>query len=206
MKIDTSGGVVTAVMADCGTNCVKNRPRNGVRFTVFGKLARRTRWMSGTALHKSGRCRDKSRSDNHTQTSRNLRYIPNQIHGMKHISIKCNMIEHWVHLRCACIRLAHYTDTWTGHLHKISRLTTHSYNITQPFQTLVQVHSLTTPHTSPQSKQTTSNTLHIPTGLVKPKPNPLIRSPLSPPISPRAKHTHFTHSTYSFHPTHHTQP
>ena len=43
-------------------------------------------------------------------------------HGMKHILIRCNIIEHWVHLRCAGILLAQYTDTWTCHLHKESRL------------------------------------------------------------------------------------
>ena len=40
-----------------------------------------------------------------------------QIHVRKHISIKCNRIEHWVHLRCAGIRQAQYTDTWTCHLY-----------------------------------------------------------------------------------------
>ena len=41
-----------------------------------------------------------------------------QIHSRKLISIRCNMIEHWVHLRCAYIRLAQYTDTRTCHIHK----------------------------------------------------------------------------------------
>ena len=41
-----------------------------------------------------------------------------QIHGWKQISIRCNMMEHWVHLRCAGIRLAQYKDTWTCHLHQ----------------------------------------------------------------------------------------
>ena len=41
-----------------------------------------------------------------------------QIHDWKQISIRCNRIEHWVYLRCACIRLAQYTDTLTSHLHK----------------------------------------------------------------------------------------
>ena len=41
-----------------------------------------------------------------------------QIHVRKQISIRCNMIEHWVHLRCAGIRQAQYTDTWTCHLHR----------------------------------------------------------------------------------------
>ena len=29
----------------------------------------------------------------------------------------CKMCRHWVHLRCADIRQAQYTDTWTCHLH-----------------------------------------------------------------------------------------
>ena len=41
-----------------------------------------------------------------------------QIHVRKKISIRCNRIEHWVHLRCAGIRQAQYTDTWTCHLHR----------------------------------------------------------------------------------------
>ena len=36
-----------------------------------------------------------------------------QIHVRKQISIRCNRIEHWVHLKCAGIRQAQYTDTWT---------------------------------------------------------------------------------------------
>ena len=54
-----------------------------------------------------------------------------QIHARKQISIRCNRIEHWVHLRCAGIRQAQYTDTWTCHLHRESRLTPHT-DITQP--------------------------------------------------------------------------
>ena len=41
-----------------------------------------------------------------------------QIHVRKQISIRCNRIEHWVHLRCAGIRQAQYTDTGTCHLHR----------------------------------------------------------------------------------------
>ena len=54
-----------------------------------------------------------------------------QIHVRKQISIRCNRIEHWVHLRCAGIRQAQYTDTWTCHLHRESRLTPHK-DITPP--------------------------------------------------------------------------
>ena len=49
-----------------------------------------------------------------------------QMHVRKQISIRCNRIEHWVHLRCAGIRQAQYTDTWARHLHRESRLTTHT--------------------------------------------------------------------------------
>ena len=42
-----------------------------------------------------------------------------QIHVRKQISIRCNRIEHWVHLRCAGIRQAQYIDTWTCHLENL---------------------------------------------------------------------------------------
>ena len=35
----------------------------------------------------------------------------------KQPSVRCNHSEHWVHLRCAEIRLDQYTDTWICHLH-----------------------------------------------------------------------------------------
>ena len=49
-----------------------------------------------------------------------------QIHGRKQISMSCNRIEHWVHLRCPGIRLAQYTDNRSFHLHKESEFTTHT--------------------------------------------------------------------------------
>ena len=48
-----------------------------------------------------------------------------QIHVRK-ISIMCNRIEHWVQLRSSGIRQAQHTDTRTCHLHRESRLTTHT--------------------------------------------------------------------------------
>ena len=54
-----------------------------------------------------------------------------QIHVRKQISIRCNRIEHWVYFRCVGIRQAQYTDTWTCHLHRESRLAPHT-NITPP--------------------------------------------------------------------------
>ena len=49
-----------------------------------------------------------------------------QINIRKPISIRCNRIEHWVRLRCAGTHQAQYTDTWTCHLHRESRLTPHT--------------------------------------------------------------------------------
>ena len=131
------------------------------------------------------------------------------------------MIEHWVHLLCAGIRQAQYTDTWTCHIHREYRITSHT-DITPPHPSrpstqIIQTHnshrhnttplhhsrpwskspthSPRTPPTSPQPKHRhTSNTPPVPTGLVKPKPNPLIHSPPSPPTPPRAKHIHISHT------------
>ena len=118
---------------------------------------------------------DKSNSDKYTQV-----WISDichkQIHGRKQISIMCNRIEHWVHIICAGIRLAQYTDTWICHLHKESRLTTHTditpHHHSRPWSK-PPTHSL--PPTPPKPKHT-SNNPPVPTGLVKPKHNPLIHS------------------------------
>ena len=118
-----------------------------------------------------------------------------QIHVRKQISIRCDRIEHWVHLRCAGIRQAQYTDTWTCHLHRESRLTTHT-DITPPH--LSRSWSKPPTHSPPTPLQPihrhTSNTSPVLTGLVKPKPNPLIHSPPSPCTPPRAKHIHISHT------------
>ena len=58
-------------------NCVDpSRPQHWEHdYRFFGNPVMWTRWMAGNAPHKSGRCRDESRSDKHTQTSLDLRYI-----------------------------------------------------------------------------------------------------------------------------------
>ena len=49
----------------------------------------------------------------------------------------CNMIEHWAYLRRSGIRQAQYTETWTCHLHRESRLhNSYRHNTTPPLQTL----------------------------------------------------------------------
>ena len=76
MTQHTSGGAVTAV-TNCCANCVEtSRPSNGgTIYRFFGKPVMRARWMAGAAPHKSRLCRDKSRSNNHTQASLDLRYL-----------------------------------------------------------------------------------------------------------------------------------
>ena len=77
-----------------------------------------------------------------------------QIHSRKQISIRCNRIKHWVHQRCAGIHQAQYTDSWTCHLHRESRLTIHTGIIPPPLlQTLVK--PLPTPHLHHHTTATT---------------------------------------------------
>ena len=59
------------------------------------------------------------------------------IHVRRQILIRCNRIEHWVHLRCAGIRLAQYTDTCTCHIYiqRIQNHNTYRHNTTPPSQT-----------------------------------------------------------------------
>ena len=87
-------------------------PTMGARFTVFfGKPAMRTRWMAGAAPHKSG---DVETNPGPTTSNKRVWFCDicyKQIHVRKQISIRCNGTEHWVHLRCAGISQAQYTDT-----------------------------------------------------------------------------------------------
>ena len=80
-----------------------------------------------------------------------------------------------------------YTDTWTCHLHRESRLTPHT-DITPPHRSRPLSKPPThSPPTPPQPKHRHMSNR----GLVKPKPNSLIHSP---PIPPRAKHIHMSHT------------
>ena len=127
-----------------------------------------------------------------------------QIHVRKQISIRCNRIEHWVHLRCAGIRQAQYTDTWTCHLHRESRLTPHT-DITPPHRSRPlsrpPTHSPPTPPTPPQPKHRhMSNTPPCPQRIGKAQTqfsHPL--TPLSTHTAPSQTHTHVTHSTNTSH-------
>ena len=155
----TSEGAVTAV-ENYYANCLETSlPQQWGTDLLCGHAG----WL---AMHliKAGDIRQIQVRQLHTKKSGFAIYIYHkQIHGMKPISIRCNMIEYWwVHLRCAGIRLAHYTDTWTCHLHTKSKLTTHT-DITPPHPSRhcfkPHTHSPPTPPTPPQPKHRhTSNT------------------------------------------------
>ena len=95
-------------------------PAMGARFTVFLCMpAMRTHWMAWRC------CSHKRVMSRPIQVRQLLNkqvcicdICHKQIHVRKQISIRCNRIEHWVHLRCASIHQAQYTDTWTCYLHR----------------------------------------------------------------------------------------
>ena len=115
-----------------------------------------------------------------------------QIHCMKQISIRCNRIEHWVHLRCAGIRQEQYTDTWTCHLQRESRLISHT-DITPPLQTQVQApYPLPTYTTHTTATQIQTHVEHSPYSHRIGKAQTQSSHPLTPstPTPPQAKHIH----------------
>ena len=157
--LQTTHPTSARAVTKCSANCVENLPpQQWVPDLPFlGKSTMRTRWMAGNTSHK--RCRDKSRSDKHIQTSLDCDICHKQIHVRKQISLRCDRIVHWVHLRCAGIRQSQYTDTWTCHQHIECRLTKHTYT-TPPHPhrpwSKPPTHS---PHTPPQPKHTSNNPL-----------------------------------------------
>ena len=180
-------------------------PAVGARFTVFlaSRPCRPAGWLA-LLLTKAG---DVETYPGPTTSNKRVWICDicyKQIHVRKHISIRCNMIEHWVHLRCAGIRQAQYTDTWTCHLHKESRLTTHT-DITQPHPSRpwskTPTHYPPTPPAPPHPKQT--NVQHFPCSHRIGKAQTQSSHPLTPfstHPAPSQTHTHLTHSTNSSHP------
>ena len=78
-------------------------PVMGARFTIF--------WQAGKADTLDGRRCSLKAGDVETNPTTNKQVwicdiCHKQIHGRKQKSIRCNRIEHCVHLRCAGIRLA----------------------------------------------------------------------------------------------------
>ena len=156
----TSSGAATTV-PNCCANCVETSriQKLGPHLPFFEKPAMRTRSL----LHiKAG---DVETNPGPTTTHKQVGICDichKQIHSRKQISIMCNSIEHWVHLRCAGIHQEQNTDTWTCYLHRESGLTTHT-DITSPHPSRSwskpPTHSTPTPPTLPQRKHRhTSNT------------------------------------------------
>ena len=107
-------------------------PVTGARFTIFlaNRPCRPAGWLA-LLLIKAG---DVETNPGPTNTRKQVwicDICDKQIHVRNQISIMCNRIKHWLHLRCTGIRQAQYTDTWACHLHRESRLTTHT-DITPP--------------------------------------------------------------------------
>ena len=124
----TSGGAVTSD-SSCCANCVEpSRPQQWEPDLSFFWACRPygpAGWMA-LLIKKAG---DVETNPGPTTLNKQVWICDichKQIHVRKQIFIRCNGIEHCVHLRCAVIRQAQYTDTWTCHLHRESRLTTHT--------------------------------------------------------------------------------
>ena len=195
-----TSGVAVTVVSSCCANCVEPpRPR----FTVF--WACRPCGPAGclALLTKAG---DFETNPGPTTLNKKVWICDichKQIHVRKQISIRCNRIEHWVHLRCAGIRQAQYTDTWTCHLHRESRLTHHT-DKTPPHRSRLlskpPTHSPPTPPTPPQPKHTHVQHSPCPQRIGKAQTqfsHPL--TPLSTHTAPSQTHTHVTHSTNTSH-------
>ena len=190
-------------------------PSVGARFTVFGECrpCGPAEWLM-LLLTKAGNVETNPGPTTLNKKDCICDICHKQIHVRKQISIRCNRIEHWVHLRCAGIRQAQYTDTWTCHLHRESRLTPHT-DITPPHRSrpwsIPPTHSPPTPPTPPQPKH--RHMSHTPpkpltsTSLVLDKtPEPYVSlihaltattpHPDPTPALPSPSHPH-THSTHT---------
>ena len=115
----TSGVAVTAD-SSCCANCVEPpHPQQwGPDLPFLGMPAMQTRRWLALLLTKAGDVETNPGSTTLNKKVWICDICHKQIHVRKQISIMCNRIEHWVHLRCAGIRQAQYTDAWTCHLHR----------------------------------------------------------------------------------------
>ena len=93
-----------------------------------------------------------------------------------------------MHLRCAGIRQAQYTDTWTCHLHRESRL---RHNTTPPLPTPVQA-----PYPLPTATKTQTHLQYSPCTQRIGKAQTQFSHPLTPlsTHTARAKHVHMSHT------------
>ena len=177
-------------------------PRNGGPFLPFfwaGRPSGPAGWLA-LLLLKAGDV-ETNPGPKHTRTQVWICDICHREITRKQTSLRCNHSEHWVHLRCAHIRVDQYTDTWICHLHRGSRLPHATY--TSPHFPLASskplLHSPPTPPTPPHPKhQHTSNSPMPPPKMINPRlPKPLTHSPPTPPTPPPAKQIHISHKTPS---------
>ena len=141
-------------------------------------------------------------SDYHTQTD--LRYQPRQIQVRNQISLRCNRIEHRVHLRLrrnppSTIYI--YLDLPSSQI--LQTHNTHRHNTTLTSKTLAQAaHTLSPQYkpTPPQPKHRhISHFPHIPPELGKLKPNPVTPQHLAPRPEPNTYTCHTLHLHLSPH-------
>ena len=96
----TSGGVVTALTNSCANYVKTSRPQQwGPNLPYLGKPAMRNAGWLALLLIKPG---DVETNPGPTTTHKQVWICDichKQIHGVKQMSIRCNRIEHWVHLK-----------------------------------------------------------------------------------------------------------
>ena len=195
--------VVGLLLLQRSTNCTHSScpPQWGPVSTVFwaGRPSGPAGWLAQLLL-KAGDV-ETNPGPKYTRTQVWICDICHREITRKQTSLRCNHSEHWVHLRCAHIRVDQYTDTWICHLHRGSRLPHATY--TSPHFPLASskplLHSPPTPPTPPHPKhQHTSNSPTSPPKMTNPSlPKPLIHSPPTPPTPPPAKQIHISHKTPS---------
>ena len=119
------------VAAQRSSNCTHSScpPQWGPVSTVFwaGRPSGPAGWLA-LLLLKAGDV-ETNPGPKHTRTQVWICDVCHREITRKQTSLRCNHSEHWVHLRCAHIRVDQYTDTWICHLHKGSRLlhATHTF-------------------------------------------------------------------------------
>ena len=179
--------------SSCCANCVEPfRPQQWVPDLPF---LMRTRWMAGAAAHKRGWCRDQYRSATLNKQVWICDVCHKQIHVRKQLSIRCNRIEHCVHLRCAGIRQAQYTDTWTlipaiYTKNPDSHLTQH--NTSPPHPILVQAPYPLPTYTTATKTQT--HVQHSPCPHMIGKAQTQFSHPLTPLSTHTARAKHMSHT------------
>ena len=197
----TSGGAVTAD-SSCCANCVEppcpHQWGPDLPFFLACRPCGPAGWLA-LLLTKAGDVETKPGPTTLNKKVWICDICHKQIHARKQISIRCNRIEHWVHLRCAGIRQSQYTRYLDlPSTQRIQTHTSHRHNTTPPLPTLVQA-----PY--PLPTYTTATKTHVqhspcPQRIGKAQTqfsHPLI--PLYTHTAPSQTHTHVTHSTNTSH-------